>query len=460
MSSSEEDLPDDLRLIFGSRGVEHEVPAYPGSPTWVVGRGFEQVDELVQAALAAFLHACSLRGLPHSNYLGLDILISGELDSSGNVVDIRPTIVDGPCSNSNAADPYIDSYRLYQRALRLGVEPDRVEWPVHPTQIQETFMEAFRGLSLAGGGSPEPVVAILTRTYEQSLEETANVLFLQALRDAGLQAFRITPEEKPSVSNGKLTVNGVPIDVCYRRIRVEEMAGFYGADLADGILHGSPDTIYTNPWQVDMLRPKPVEEEVYREYEAAVGRTVSRPLTLIDEEITREAVADLFEAGGYVVKRPGLSGSGVFLHLNRDAVAPVFDRLYGRYDGRHMHLHAGSNLEAALAPLDDLPEGSLVQQLRVIDARNSDTGVRLAYDLRVNLIFNAVAKTWTRISGFSRGVPMGVELDGNSLLTNVSSGAHMSPLFIGPRTSETGPPMTFGPLLAALNRGGTAWRPI
>ncbi len=445
------------------------MPAYPASPTWIVNGAFERVSAVVDAALAAYHRICAERGLQHSYYLGFDILITGELDPSGRVVDIRPTIVDGPCCNSMPACPYIDSYRLYQRALLAGGEPDQVKSAVHPTKIQETMIAAFRKIWQAKTGETSPVMAVMTRTYDDSREETANSLMVQACRDAGLQAFRITPEENPSVSNGKLVVEGVPIDVCYRCLRAVEVPGIYGEELAEGILTGSPETEYVNPWQMDTLRPKATEEECFRAHEAAGGEPVSRPRTLIGAEATTNAVAEMFERGGYVLKQSGpTAGAGVHLHLNSERVRRTFDQLYGRYDGTHMELHPGNDMDTALAPFAGLASDSVVQQLRVIDSRSIGEGLRLAYDTRINLIFDAIEKHWTIISGFSRGVPMGQasvashsepRAPGNSLLTDVGAGAHMAPLIMGTTAASNTKAMTFGPLLTALNQGETAWTP-
>ncbi len=471
---SESDLPDDLKLVLGGRDHEREVPAYPQSPTWIVNRAFEKVQAVIDATMSAYLRRCSELGLQHSYVLGLDILISGEVDANDRVVDIKPTLVEGPCCNSKPACPYIDSYRLYRRAQLAGLDPDRVESPLHPTKIHAALIDALRAVWQVKTGAANPVIGVLSRVYADSREETALQLLIEACRDVGLRALRIAPEDNPTVANGKLVAEGVPIDVCQRNLPAYDMTKEYGEELGRQIVEQTPETLFFNPWEVDVLRSKAIEEEVFRSHEVAGGQPVSRPRTLIGPEATPDAVAELFDHGGYALKHSDSTGGrGVFLHVNLERANHVFDNLYGRYDGHHMQLHGSGSKADFLAPLQNLAADTVIQQLRVIDSRPIGSGVKLAYDLRVNLLFNAMEKSWTIISGISRGVPMGLDIEsdaraegsipllgqGNSLLTNVSSGAHIAPLIMGTTAEENMKAMTFGSLLTALNQGENIWVP-
>ena len=466
----------DLRLLLGGRDHERQVPAYPQSPTWIVNAAYDQVRTVIDATMAAYLRRCSELGLQHSYYIGLDILISGEIDPSGRVVDIKPTLVEGPCCNSNPACPHIDSYRLFRRGQLAGLDPYRVASPVHPAKIQAAHIDALRAVWQAKTGEANPVIGVLSRVYDDSREETAFQLLIEACRKLGLRALRIAPEDNPTVAKGKLVADGVPIDVCQRNLPAYDMTSEYGEELGRQIVEQTPETLYFNPWEVDVLRSKAVEEEVFRSHEAAGGQPVSRPKTLIGAEATPDAVAELFDRGGFALKHSDSTGGrGVYLHVNLERANHVFDNLYGRYDGLHMELH-GSKADF-LAPLQNLANDTVIQQLRVIDSRPIEGGVKLAYDLRVNLLFNALEKSWTIVSGISRSVPMGVDIEsdpnqrpsgepgigalgqGNSLLTHVSSGASIAPLIMGTTAPENIKAMTFGPLLTALNQGEDMWVP-
>ncbi len=121
-----------------------------------------------------------------------------------------------------------------------------------------------------------------------------------------------------------------------------------------------------------------------------------------------------------------------------------------------MNLHTGESPVDFLAPLENIDPDTAVQQLRVLDSRPAEIGYKLAYDTRINVLFDPVAQHWDIVSGISRSVPMGVEFQGNSLITNVTAGAHIAPLFMG-TTEKPTTNLTFGPLLTALNRGETTW---
>jgi hypothetical protein len=259
------------------------------------------------------------------------------------------------------------------------------------------------------------------------------------------------------VEKGKLTVGSVPVDVVYRRIERIHVPVFYGEVLARKIFEETPDTLFLNPWKVDDLRSKTIEEKCFRRFEAAGGRTVSRPRTLLGEEITPDSVGDLMDRGGFAMKQwNSTGGKGVFLHINMDRAGGAFDTLYKRYDGRHMKALRGKEVGEALDMFKDFHEDAAIQQLRVIDARPLDDVQRLVYDTRINVIYDAMLRQWRFLSGISRCVPCGREGDGNSLLTNVTSGAHISPLIMG-TAEKVGEPMRFGPLLETMLGGGTEW---
>ncbi|MHC4778499.1 MAG: ATP-grasp domain-containing protein [Planctomycetota bacterium] len=451
-------MAEDLRLLDGGRGHEMEVPAHPESPTWIVNNAWDKVMEVGTNSLAAYLKYCKEENLPHSYLLGLDILITGTVDPSGKkVVDIRPTMLEGPCCNSYPACPNIDSYRLYRRTDLEGNQPDLVTYPTHPTDIVKNIVSMFRSAWAARGGSGDPVVGLFTRPYPESEEETAHNLIFQGCKEGGLQVHRITPDERPGVEKGKLTVGGVPVDVVYRRIERIHVPIFYGEILAKKIFEETPDTFFINPWKVDDLRSKTIEERCFRRHEAAGGGYVGRPQTLLDDEISPDSVGEFMDKGGFAMKKwNSTGGKGVFLHINMDLAKGVFDRLYGRYDGRHMLPLSGKEISASLAEFKDFKEDAAIQQLRIIDARPLEGGKRLAYDTRINVIYDAMKDSWTFLSGISRCVPCGSEGDGNSLLTNVSSGAHVSPLIMG-TAKEVKKPMSFGPLLESMLEGRGEW---
>jgi hypothetical protein len=150
-------------------------------------------------------------------------------------------------------------------------------------------------------------------------------------------------------------------------------------------------------------------------------------------------------------------GKGVFLHVNMDRGRAIYERLYTRFDGRHMVLLSGGEIKKSLETFKSFKDDAAIQQLRVIDARPIDDGRRLVYDTRINVLYDALKKEWRLLSGISRCVPCGKEGDGNSLLTNVSSGANISPLILG-TAEKIQAPMRFGPLLDALNKGQTEWK--
>ncbi len=446
---------EDLRLLDGGRGCETEVAAHPEMPTWIVNKAFDMVSEVAFNALDAYMLYCREEKIPHSYLLGLDILVTGIADrKGGKVVDIRPTMLEGPCCNSYPACPNIDSYRLYKRSALEGQNPDMVEYPLHPARIRDAIVSAFRAAWAANGGSGDPVVGLITRPYAESEEETAHNLILEGCRNAGLKALRITPDENPKVVNGKLTVGGTPVDICYRRIERIHVAQFYGLALASRIINETPGTLFMNPWKVDDLRSKTIEEKVFRRWEKATGKKVSRPKTLLGSEITPDSVRELMETGGYALKEwNSTGGKGVYLHTNAKLVKRIYDKLYLRYDGRHMVLV--DDIKADLGKFASFSQDASIQQMRVIDARELKPGVKLVYDTRINVLYDAMKKKWNIISGISRCVPCGPDVgNGNSLLTNISSGAEVAPLVIG-KAKEIKSPMRLGPLLSALMDGRT-----
>jgi hypothetical protein len=385
-------VEEDLRLLDGGKGQEEEVPAHPETPTWIVGDAYTKVREVVYNSLDAYMMYCREENIPHSYLLGLDVLITGVADPTGRrITDIRPTMLEGPCCNSYPACPNIDSYRLYRRTSVEKQEPDLVEYPLHPTRIREAIVGTFRAAWKARGGTGDPVVGVITRSYPESEEETAHNLILEGCREAGLSAIRITPDEAPRVEGKKLVVKGRPIDVCYRRIERIHVTEFYGAELGRRIIEDTSDTIFINPWEVDDLRSKTIEERVFRRYEKATGKPVSRPVTLLGDEITPGAVRELMSTGGYALKEwNSTGGKGVYLHVNHGLVKSLYDHLYTRYDGRHMILV--DDIEADLAAFEDFRDDAAIQQMRIIDALKS-TPTRAWSTIRASMCSTTPSKT-------------------------------------------------------------------
>jgi acyl-CoA reductase-like NAD-dependent aldehyde dehydrogenase len=89
--------------------------------------------------------------------------------------------------------------------------------------------------------------------------------------------------------------------------------------------------------------------------------------------------------------------------------------------------------------------------MRVIDSRKLTEG-KLVYDTRINVLYNEKSKVWEVLSGISRVVKCGPKVqNGNSILTNVSSGAEIAPLIIGhTKKGKSLEGMSFGPLLTAM----------
>ncbi|MBN1878718.1 hypothetical protein JW823_01280 [bacterium] len=452
---------EDLRLTDGGLGQEDIIPCYDESPTWLVDHAWEQAMEVGRNALAAYMKYCREEKLPHSYLLGLDILFMGKVDPSNprHIIDIRPTLVEGPCCNSYPACPAVDALKLYRRLQVKGFDPDRVDYPSHPTMVRQRIASMMIGLFHRRGGSGMPRAAVFTRPYPESEEETAHVLMIKAFEKASMETYRITPDEKPEVRNGKLWVHGKPIDMVYRRIERIHVPVFYGEKLAAQIINETPDTMFVNPWKIDDLRSKTIEERAFRRWEAEhPDRPVSRPKTLLDSEVTPSNVAELASYGGWVMKKwNSTGGKGVFLYFNRKVTDKAVEYLYLDASGRHMiHLNE-DEVRKELDALKNFNEDTAVQQLRLVDARVLGPDKRLVYDTRINALYNAEFDTWDFVSGMSRSVPCGPGVsNGNSLLTNISSGAEVSPLVLGHlRSPEGKKDLTFGPLLQAILDGRT-----
>jgi len=446
-------IPEELQLLSGDRGNESIMHAYVDSPTWLLDEGWEKAIEVGMNSLDAYLQYCEHLGLPHSYLLGLDILVTGAAADNGErITDIRPTILEGPCCNSYPACPNIWSSRLFQQLKLLGMKPDRVEYPTHPEKILERIVQTFRDVFEARGGQGDPRVGVFTRPYPESEEEAAHSIALQGFKDAGLEVYRVTPDENPVVKGGKLHVHGVPLDMCYRRIERIHVPIFYGERLGRKIIEETPETIFINPWPIDDLRSKTKEEAAFRMWEKKTGKTISRPVTLLGDEISAGSVREMAQSGGYVLKKwNSTGGKGVFIHMKKSAVGSIPDKLYQRYDGRHMVVLSDDAFEEELKPFDHFTEDASIQQMRLIDARPLPEG-RLVYDTRINVLYNEKRKVWDVISGISRVVKCGKTVEtGNSILTNVSSGAEIAPLIVGktkPGADHEG--MSFGPLLGAM----------
>jgi len=447
---------EDLRLTDGGLGQEFEIPCYDESPTWLMDNAWEKAMEVGRNSLDAYMKYCREENLPHSYLLGLDILFMGKVDPNNNrrLIDIRPTLVEGPCCNSYPACPAVDALKLYRRLQAKGFDPDKVDYYSHPTMVRQKIASMLIGLYHRKGGTGMPRAAVFTRPYPESEEETAHILMVKAFEKAGMETYRITPDENPEVKNGKLHVNGKPIDVVYRRIERIHVPEFYGQELGNKIINETPDTLFVNPWKIDDLRSKTIEERVFRRWEADnPDRPVSRPKTLLDEEVTPENVAELASYGGWVMKKwNSTGGKGVFLHFNKKMSDEAVKYLYIDASGHHMIHLDEEQVKAELDALKDFNEDTAVQQLRLVDARVLSEDKRLVYDTRINVLYNAEFDKWDFVSGMSRSVPCGAGVKtGNSLLTNITSGAEVSPLIMGHmRTPEGHDGLYFGPILKAI----------
>lgn len=469
-------FPEHLQLLTGDRGFESPIPAYLQSPTWIVDTAWDQFMDVANNALAAYMHYCKTNNLPHSYLLGLDILVMGTIDPSNphRVIDIRPTMVEGPCCNSYPACPNIWASRLYGQLQHVGMNPDIVEYPTHPTKILEKICALFENIWIKKGDtSRKPVCAVFSRPYDFSEEESAHNLTLNALKKAGFEAYRVTPDEKPQVKDGKLWVNNRPIDMVWRRIerihlpgqahpphrehRETEWVKFYEETFAKQVVDETAKTIFINPWKIDDLRSKTIEERAFRMYEKDFpGKSISRPDTLLDREINAKSVHAFADRGGWVMKKwNSTGGKGVFMHINLDLAKHVADNLYARYDGRHMVVLKTKEMEEELSKFNSFNEDTAIQQMRYVDARNLGEGKRLVYDTRINVLYDPLNEKWEFLSGMSRSVACGAGVEsGNSLLTNVSMGAEISPLIMGhvkPGVDRS--PIQYGPLLTALMNG-------
>lgn len=451
-------LPEEVKLLEGGRGLEYEIHCHWQSPTWIIDRVYDAVKDTGRNALEAYMYFCQSYGLPHSHLLGLDILVNCVVNPEGTkLVDIRPTLVEGPCCNSYPACPCFFPSRLYKRYKYEGGNPDQIRWEVHPTQIRDKVVETHQSIWDSRGYHGKPVIGVLTRPYHESEEETAHDEIVEKFQEYGYKTYRITPDENPSVKNGKLMLQDIPIDICYRRIERVHMPPFYGWHLGLDIVNNTPNTIFVNPWVIDDLRSKTIEERCFREWEMRTGGKVSRPKTLLGREISAQSVREMvLESGGFAMKRwNSTGGNGVFLHLYEPLVGPAYKKLFKRYDGRHMTIMTEENFDDYLAQFDNFHADTAIQQMRIADARPIEEGNRLVYDTRINVLYDAVKKEWNFVSGLSRTVPCGPDIDnGNSLLTNVTAGAHLSPLMLG---YSDGKDMSInvGPLNQAIQDGKT-----
>ncbi len=469
-------FPDHLQLLIGDRGHESTLQAYLDSPTWIVDNAWVKFQEVANTALDAYMNYCRKNSLPHSFLLGLDILVMGIIDPNNpnKIIDIRPTLVEGPCCNSYPACPNVWASRLYGQLKYMGLDPDIVEYPTHPTKILDKICALFQQIWLKhGDSSRKPVVAVFTRPYDLSEEEAAHNLTLNALKNYGFEAYRVTPDEKPEVRQNKLWVNGRPIDMVWRRIERVHLPGqanpphreykemnwvkFYEEEFAKKVVTETPETIFINPWKIDDLRSKTIEERAFRLFESQYpDRKLSRPITLLDKEINYASVKELAQTGGWVMKRwNSTGGKGVFMHVNNDLAQHVATRLYSRYNGRHMIVLDSAQMETELRKFDDFNEDTAIQQMRFVDARDLGGEKRLVYDTRINVLYDPMAEKWEFLSGMSRSVPCGPMVEnGNSLLTNVSMGAEISPLIMGHvRDNADRSVIKFGPLLGAMMEG-------
>jgi hypothetical protein len=449
----------DLMLLVGETGKEQYLKPYLESPTWIVDEVWDEVWKVGVNSLDAYLAYTKDLGLPHSYLLGLDILITAVAGPDGRTIeDIRPTILEGPCCNSYPACPNIFASRLYLNLKLMGKDPaELVEYPTDPLGILEKIVLTFQDIWEARTGARDPKVGIITRPYAESEEELAHELARAAFEKAGVEVYRVTPSELPKVQKGRLWAKGVPLDMVYRRIERIHVPQFYGIELGRKIIEETGDTVFINPWAIDDLRSKTKEEDCFRRWEKKTGVDISRPTTLVGDEISADSVRELAKGGGWALKRwDSTGGKGVFLHMVDKYVGALGKKLYERFDGRHMVLMSDDEFERQLKDFDHFSEDASIQQMRLIDARPIEVG-KLVYDTRLNVLYNEKKKEWEFLSGVSRCVPCGKNVtNGNSLLTNISSGAEISPLIVGrSRSPEAREKMIFGPLLAGLLEGKT-----
>lgn len=468
-------IPEHLRLLIGDRGNEKDLPCYMDSPTWIVDGAWDKFAEVANTALDAYMNYCKKMNLPHSYLLGLDILAMGSVDPNNprHIIDIRPTLVEGPCCNSYPGCPNLWSSRLYGQMKLFGFDPDVVEFPTHPEKILHKICTLFSNIwKERGDSNREPIVAVFTRPYDLSEEEAAHNATLQGFKDFGFEAYRVTPDENPEVKDGKLWVHGKAVDMVWRRIeRVhlhgqanppgrddEDWVEFYGEEFAKKVVNETPNTIWVNPWKVDDLRSKTIEERAFRLYEKETGKVVSRPKTWLDDEVKPENARKHAELGGWAMKKwNSTGGKGVMLHINLEKAKEMCDYLYARYDGRHMVLLDKEQLEKEIADFSSFNEDTAVQLLRFPDARDLGDGKKLAYDTRINVLYDPLNNVWEFLSGISRVVPCGKTVEnGNSLLTNISMGAEISPIVMGHvKPGADRSQIKVGPMLKAMMKDKT-----
>ena len=96
-----------------------------------------------------------------------------------------------------------------------------------------------------------------------------------------------------------------PLILSIEELNVFHMPMFYGWELALDIVEGCPNTFFVNPWEIDDLRSKTIEETAFRMYETRTGISVPRPRTLLGNEITPENVRSLMHEGWLLLLRSG-----------------------------------------------------------------------------------------------------------------------------------------------------------
>jgi hypothetical protein len=113
-------------------------------------------------------------------------------------------------------------------------------------------------------------------------------------------------------------------------------------------------------------------------------------------------------------------------------------------------------MEKSLQEFDGYKEDASLQQLRLIDTRKLTDG-KLVYDTRINVIYQPEIKEWKFLSGISRVVKCGPNVKkGNSLLTNITSGAEIAPIIMGHlKKPEFKEKIEFGSLLNRMMSGYT-----
>lgn len=457
---------NDSRMLVGWGVEDKAIPVHSGSPTVVTGWVRRDVLRLCKVVLDAYLEGSRRASRPFSYLVGLDIAITGEIgrvDGRLAVVDIEPVLIEGPFCNGLPSCPSFMPVRLEPS---LDVRGNLLD----PAHVIERLIRLFRQIWSGAGRSGDPVIGVLTMAPKDCFENLAHQQIVEECRRSGLEAVRLSPGSDLEVHGGRVHCAGHAVDLIYRRIERSRILEDFAEPVGRQIVEETEKTLWTNHPDSDDLRSKVFEEEAFRDWEARTGRRIPRPRTLVGGEISAAAIRGFLARGGFVVKEADTSGgAGVRLVLDEPLNRPVFEQLYGRFDGPHMDVCEGAALAAKVTRAARPEVEGVVQQLRALDARNLEPGRALVYDLRVTCLFDPAEATWELVSGFSRVVPCGEDAEGSTLLTNVSAGAHLAPLRILPPSTDVSGSSAgtahelettrHGPLMETLLAGRRQWVP-